>query len=437
MIEVNRWCSPAKRVCIHSRLTIAGIIISLVVFIGHYGFPEKRLTLYPNGNYRPDLFGVVDAEVGFSSYWLNQESNIWMCDYRAYHSYSCSWNLIWSSDDMASIDLTSYDAMILALEYEGPATRVRLYMRNFNPAYSRVGDPASTKFMSMTIPVTELENSVHVGLDEFQVAHWWLRERHIERQWTLPEFNGIMTVGMDFIEPGTHQARIKKIVLRGRWIDTETLLLVIIGFWMTLFMAGGVVRLYCHYLSRHSARRRMRRLQEKEHDLKVESRDLKLLADLDPLTGAYNRSGMQEQIASLFTSNGVVSGIGLILIDIDNFKQLNDTHGYDTGDRVLKAIAAAISANLRHGDMLARWGADEFVVLREAESGADLLAFSEKLREIIEYYTFGYSIDLTLTVSLGVTMAQTGTGHEKAFKRATRALNRAKNSGKNRVEIEL
>ncbi len=434
MIAVDRRYSPAKRIGIDSQRAVAGLVITLVVFIGHYGLPERRLTLYPNGTQGPDLQGVIDAESGNSSYWLNDENTVWVCDYRKYHSYSCSWNLDWRLD---SIDLSPYDAVNITLEYAGPATRIRLFMRNFNPGYSHVDDPVSTKFMSMTVPVIELEKSVHISLEELHVASWWVRERHIGRQWALPEFNEITTVGLDFIEPGIHQTRIQEIVLRGRWIDTETLLLGIIGFWMAVMLADGVVRLYCYYASAQTASRRIRGPQHTAHHLQKEGKDLMRLADTDPLTGTFNRSGMQAQIASLFGRHSAVDEIGLVLINIDNFKHLNDTHGYDTGDRVLKALAAALSANLRSSDILARWSDDTFLILCQRNSDTDLSAFAEKLREVIENCAFGYSADVTVTVSIGVTRAQTGIGFEKAFRRAAQALNRAKTGGKNRVEIEL
>src|SRR5690606_24936256 len=147
--------------------------------------------------------------------------------------------------------------------------------------------------------------------------------------------------------------------------------------------------------------------------------------------------GMQAQIALRFDRDSPVPELGLMLLDIDHFKQLNDSHGHDMGDKVLKAFAAAIAANLRSDDIFARWDGEAFVVLCHYKSESDLVAFAEKLRELAANYAFGSGFEVTITISIGVTVAETDRSFEEALKRAGKALNRAKNNGRNRVEIEL
>lgn len=418
-------------------LALAGIIISLVIFIGHYGLPEKRLVLYPSKLHMPNLFGFVDTKNGQSSYWLDDEKKEWICNYRTHHLYGCGWSLKWESPDVNSIDMRAYDYIDISLDYEGPASRLRLILRNYDAAYSVTEESASTKFMSMTVPAAELVQPVRVSLDEFYVASWWLLENNIRRDWSLPEFDGITSIGVDFIEPGEHRTRVNKVVLIGQWIKTETLLLAIIGFWMTVFLIDGFVRFCCHYTMAKHERSRIRTLEETRRKLEAEKRDLKIIADTDPLTGVLSRGGLQTHIAVLFRKNSSVSKLGLMLLDIDHFKNLNDTHGYDMGDKVLRAFAAAVSANLRSEDVFGRWEGEKFVVLCQNKSESDLISFAEKLREITAKYTFGYSVELTITVSIGITMAQIDRGFDEAFRRADAALYRAKNRGRNRVEIEL
>lgn len=125
-----------------------------------------------------------------------------------------------------------------------------------------------------------------------------------------------------------------------------------------------------------------------------------------------------------------------MLMDLDHFKQINDTYGHDMGDKVLKAFAAAMAANLRAEDIFARWGGEEFIVICQNKSAHALFNFAEKLREITANYTFGADFELKIHVSIGITMAYKGDAFDEVFKRADKALYKAKQGGRNRVEFE-
>jgi diguanylate cyclase (GGDEF)-like protein len=118
------------------------------------------------------------------------------------------------------------------------------------------------------------------------------------------------------------------------------------------------------------------------------------------------------------------------MFDIDGFKDINDIHGHDVGDSVLKELSRLVSSHIRSDDIFARWGGEEFMIIVNVDV---VIAeqFANKLRQIIEDHTFKH-ID-TLTCSFGVTRYKEGDKTEQILKRADTMLYSAKKSGKNCV----
>lgn len=412
--------------------TALGLLLTVLIFLGHSYLPAKRVVVYPGGNSSPILYGYVDTVSGQSSYWVDQERGEWACLFKTDHLYGCGWQIYDAPRETDTINANAFDAIEIEMSYSGPATRIRAYLRNFNPAYSIPNDWNSGKYMSATFPVSELGGPVRLNLHEFSVAAWWLRERYIPRQWSQAEFDHIANIGIDLLEHGDHRVRVDKITLVGQWITTKTLLFAILGFWMSVFLLEGLLRFYQLYTKSKRDSQRIRLLEARQRNLEEENRLLEALADTDPLTGILNRSGLQVHIEITFDRP---AGVGLLLLDIDHFKQLNDSLGHDAGDRILKQFAALIKANLREEDIFARWGGEEFIVLCRERSLDNLYRLANKLRTICADHDF-LSKSAPITISVGIAQAHEDEAFEDSFKRADKALYRAKQNGRNRVEFE-
>ena len=164
------------------------------------------------------------------------------------------------------------------------------------------------------------------------------------------------------------------------------------------------------------------------------------LAALDPLTGLFNRryaSRHLERIKARARRDG--KGFALMMLDIDNFKQVNDRFGHAAGDRVLKEFAQRVQANLRGVDLVSRIGGEEFLVAMPDTSKAEARAASERLRRVIEATPFpcpGSVGGLPVTVSIGVTLGQPDSpAMEELIRQADRALYSAKARGRNTVTL--
>lgn len=182
-------------------------------------------------------------------------------------------------------------------------------------------------------------------------------------------------------------------------------------------------------------RKLAQRLKQSNQELTEALQQVQRLATLDPLTHCLNRRALMDALAQEERRMGrYPTALGIVMLDLDHFKSINDTHGHGVGDAVLVATAARIKARLRATDLLARWGGEEFVcvlmqtneegLLAKAQDLCDHLAATPLVRE---------PVALTVTASLGVALWVAGEPAQACIHRADEALYRAKRAGRNRV----
>ncbi|OON99740.1 MAG: hypothetical protein ATN35_11135 [Epulopiscium sp. Nele67-Bin004] len=164
-----------------------------------------------------------------------------------------------------------------------------------------------------------------------------------------------------------------------------------------------------------------------------EEKDLEFKATIDALTGLYNRGTVEELITRELQKN--CNGL-FIVIDIDNFKQINDTFGYNKGDVVLREVAQKINCIFRKEDIVGRIGGDEFVVFLKIGNNLDISKKAEHICNLIyETYYEGFK-QVTISASIGIAQTKDGTSFEEIYKLADEALYESKKRGKNTFTIE-
>ena len=191
--------------------------------------------------------------------------------------------------------------------------------------------------------------------------------------------------------------------------------------------------------------RRFRRLQRDLTHLNQEIQAIqskeKILKEqilTDPLTGAPNRRAYEMRIQEEFQRfKRYGQSFSLMVLDLDRFKNINDTYGHSAGDLVLKEIVRRIRANLRESDMFFRYGGEEFVIILPGTDTRGAIEVGEKIRKLIESTKFVYKGNiLPITVSIGVTVvSEKDSSPMDIFDRADEALYRAKTAGRNKVMI--
>jgi len=165
--------------------------------------------------------------------------------------------------------------------------------------------------------------------------------------------------------------------------------------------------------------------------------ELQQLAYLDPLTGVGNRRFAELTLqARLDELRRYGWTFAVLFIDIDRFKQVNDTHGHEVGDRVLALVARTIGASLRSFDFLGRWGGEEFVAVVPMQVESLLAPLAARCRALVERSVL--RVDgrpLSVTVSIGATMADPADTPATVVARADELMYRSKQAGRNRVTL--
>ncbi|MEJ8307168.1 GGDEF domain-containing protein [Saccharibacillus sacchari] len=168
-------------------------------------------------------------------------------------------------------------------------------------------------------------------------------------------------------------------------------------------------------------------------ELEQANRELKELMQTDGLTGIYNRRKMDELLGDIFAFGEPGLPCSIVLLDIDWFKRINDTHGHLCGDEVLKRTASILRKHVRGKGEAGRWGGEEFLLLLPDTTSAAAEAFAERIRIEMEQTDFGEAA--RVTASFGVTTSIPGEAIRQLFKRADEALYSAKRAGRNRVVL--
>lgn len=177
-------------------------------------------------------------------------------------------------------------------------------------------------------------------------------------------------------------------------------------------------------------------VQNNQHD---ETKKWKTQALVDPLTQVLNRNAYNltlEQTMRDFSR--YKDPTILMVVDIDHFKNLNDTYGHKAGDGVLRSVAASLNQSIRASDFIFRYGGEEFVILLKKCSLEQSKTVAEKVRrQVEENFSLDKDQKLSVTVSLGLTQFEEKDTEDSVFQRADQALYTAKSNGRNRVEIKL
>jgi diguanylate cyclase (GGDEF)-like protein/PAS domain S-box-containing protein len=160
---------------------------------------------------------------------------------------------------------------------------------------------------------------------------------------------------------------------------------------------------------------------------------------LDPLTNVDNRRALEMKLRSRIDSlKRYGMQFGLLFIDVDHFKDINDRYGHDIGDRVLKMIARTLANSLRPFDTIGRWGGEEFVAIIENIDDTTLSMIAERCRFLVEQSRLPKQFGgVNATVSIGAVISQPADDMETIVREADRLMYRSKKLGRNCVTVDL
>lgn len=387
---------------------------------------ERTIRLTPASTAQSDHLVFSDGDIGGGTRVTGQGPLHWSCELGSGNAYPyCGYELFLDRGKGShGLNLTNMRSFAITMMYRGAATSFRVHLKNFDPHYSVRADDESPKYLRVEADTTpgRLQRTEFVPVD-FGVADWWLRKRKLPPAFGRPQFDNITSL---IVETGSeaplghHEFDVREIVVVKSILSDAQWYSLLLGTWIVMIV------LYLGYRLGNLRRA----LRERQTLAALALRDAQEAARRDPLTGLLNRRGLTERFDALVKERRNPYSLTVILIDIDHFKMLNDTHGHDAGDRVLADFATVIARNMRTVDMVARWGGEEFIVVCADIDRRGAQKIAEKLRDCIENFDFGECGPVT--ASFGVHWTYT-TEAELAplVALADRALYTAKADGRN------
>lgn len=421
------------------KLLLLLVIITIGILLFREPLLEKRWIVSPEvAGLRFELDSDVQDGGNTFVEWVNKNNLEWRCVLGEAYDYPfCGMQIYLTEHFYHGKDFSDYTHLNFWLEYEGSAHNVRIFLRNSNPAYTNPDDMRSTKFNMTELDVRREAFLNNISLAHFRVADWWLLLYEIPVEHSQVEFDNIGLIEIQTgsrAAQGEHSFKLKQLELVGVYISAEKMYLGIIVVWICAVLLYLAWRIRVLKVAVRAGKEKQAELTEINRLLDQRSRTLEEKSKLDPLTGAYNRMGIEDSLsAALRQWKYDKKPLSLLLFDVDHFKNINDTYGHGVGDKVLRELTALVNANIRAEDRFARWGGEEFIIVCSSTGLNQAADLAEKLRRIIESATMADS--LKVTVSFGVAQIREGESLEVLFDRADKALYAAKAQGRNRVRI--
>jgi diguanylate cyclase (GGDEF)-like protein len=334
------------------------------------------------------------------------------------------------------MDLSEFDSVSLDMRYSGPGRHgIRVALLNFEPPISTVKDWMSQKVNELEFQVPD-HGATHIPLKVFRTAAWWIDLKHVPLEESGVRIDNVTCISLmtgASNEAGEHVIDVRSVRFHGKWISQGRLYMLLMGAWILCAVSWPLMAsLQLRRQLRHSSKR-LNLLSEVNRALQLEARELVEQVNTDPLTGALNRQGLRA--ALMGTPAMLAAPMSVVFADIDHFKRINDQHGHDVGDAVLREFAAVITNSIRSSDKLVRWGGEEFLIICSGTSAEQARVLAEKLRAGLK--NAAWTTGAGITASFGVAELKPNDDIGDAIKRADEALYAAKGAGRDRVMVDM
>jgi diguanylate cyclase (GGDEF)-like protein len=412
---------------------LAATVIALTAY--HKGLND---IVFLNLSDYPYIIAQTDsADGGNSAVKLIRTDSSVVVDYELREGYAYPFagiKILLGDGQTKGLDLSHYDSIFVWIKPRGEGT-VRLYMRSYDPSIYREGDESSLKFNELEFfPLEETYPAVFVP-QEFRVAGWWVAQNEINVHKARVDLSNVPLIE---IQTGTNAPlgygtmEIRGLCFKGKKIAWADLVTIIVAIWFVTFLIILIIRFFDYSRERAANKKKREELEKNLKALEIEKSEYEKSSKEDPLTGCLNRAGFSSVLMrehEELVKNG--SPVSFVILDIDHFKDVNDTWGHNVGDEVLVNLTKLIQGKIRNTDALVRWGGEEFVILCGDTPIQNAQFLAEKLRHAIE--TTQLIKQQVVTCSFGIAEMVAGEDPKRLFDRADKALYASKQAGRNRV----
>jgi diguanylate cyclase (GGDEF)-like protein len=332
------------------------------------------------------------------------------------------------------LDMSRFEYMTFEGRYAGPGTsRFAVVLAQAEEGLTRLDQWQTYKINQIdALDLPPNGGTLAVPLKWFGVAQWWKDMAKPALKYSAVNIDNVARAEVMISgggKEGAHVFTLHRMRLHGKLITRDALLLGLVEVWV-LCVVGWLAILTLSLRSQlQNSRAAVALLKTVNKALELEARDLAGQAHIDPLTGVLNRQGLRAALMN--TSSLLADPMVVIFIDVDHFKLINDTHGHDVGDDVLRKFASVIASGIRSSDRLVRWGGEEFLIVCPMTNVYQGRILAENLRHALHQQSWPMS--LRVTASFGVAQHHERDEVGVVIKRADTELYRAKQGGRDRV----
>jgi diguanylate cyclase (GGDEF)-like protein len=425
---------PLARI-LHNARTLFGMLLVLTVGLlawHHYGM--ERTIEFTGGQYPikvEDDRTTGGASVGTLE--RRGHDQVMHCKIVKQYAFPYCKMMFTLQTAKGGLDMSELTHFTMDIRYEGvgPA-RINLLLANVEEGMAHSDHWNTYKINQIDFTDVPPTGLITVPLKWFAVPQWWKElakptmDHSYVRMDNVAKFEIMNAAGS--LE-GDHVFTVRAIKVHGKLISQSHLLMILVALWIVCavgFLAATTLLLRSQLKESDTA---LALLSQVNKALELEARELAGQAYIDPLTGVLNRQGLRAALMS--TSSLLAAPMSVIFLDIDHFKRINDAHGHDVGDEVLRKFAHVLGAGLRSSDRLVRWGGEEFLIVCPVTDVHQASKVAENLR--INLHRQSWPAGLSVTASFGVAQHADNEDIGVVIKLADNELYGAKAAGRNRV----
>jgi diguanylate cyclase (GGDEF)-like protein len=335
--------------------------------------------------------------------------------------------------DGAGMDMSRFDYITVDAHYVGPGTSgFGLVLANIEEGMTKLDQWQTYKINQIDALDLPADGSLLIPMKWFGVAQWWKDMIKPSLEHSAVATDNVARAELMISgggQDGESVFTLHRLRLHGKMISRDVLLMGIVAAWVLCAVGWMTILTLSLRTQLKDSKAAIALLSEVNKALELEARDLAGQVHIDPLTGVLNRQGLRAALMS--TSNLLSDPMAVIFIDIDHFKCINDTHGHDVGDDVLRKFANVISSGIRSSDRLVRWGGEEFLIVCPMTNVYQGRILAENLRHALHQQTWPAGV--RVTASFGVAQHHQNDEVGVVIKHADEELYRAKQGGRDRV----
>ncbi|MFT5277001.1 MAG: diguanylate cyclase (GGDEF)-like protein [Glaciecola sp.] len=414
--------------------------VSLMLVFWQYWGMDRYVEIYPSNSKVSVSGDYLNGGESEGTIELTEDGAKLHCDIKLSSTFAyCTLVTAIGDGGNNGIDFSHFDHLNLWLEHEtNEQDTVIIYLKNRERSSDDL-DPSSrnrnNKSNQHTILPRAGDNFYKLPLNQFSVPSWWILlheatgitakaslDNVIELEIATGDSNNIRSVDI----------LLKKATVTGKWLAANTLYLILAIFWAMVITLHASFRVYQLANQLQLKRSQNALLEELNHFLSIQKDEFEVLSKTDPLTGLLNRAGTRDLFEQMQNKQNKV--YSLIMFDIDKFKEVNDIHGHELGDEILRELSDLVASLVRDADHVARWGGEEFIIVAPDTNAKSAAAMANHLRKEIASKVFKGGLSVTCSFGLAEYKHQGKNSIKKLFEATDAALYRAKAGGRNRVE---